>query len=136
MTFQPHALNRQRVTSYLLEAVQGGPRTSNLTLESSNYPKLCHNDLPMWDQVDHQPPTHTNLRYLSKVNEAWPLRPKVDLQVRASFLFLSLSGGATDLSRYLKATFTRVDLHLVRGHTPFDQPWTLRRLSQQGQLWG
>jgi hypothetical protein len=86
--------------------------------------------------VDHQPPSDTNLRYLSEVIEPWPLRPKVDLQVRGSFLFLSLSGGATDLSRYLKHTFTRVDLHLVRGRTPIDPSWTLRRLGQQGKLWG
>jgi hypothetical protein len=110
-----------------------------MTFETNFYsddPSLNRVYPPTRGQLDHQAPSDTNQRYLSEVNEPWKLRPKVDLQVRASFLFLSLSGGATDLSRYLKATFTRVDLHLVRGHTPFDQPWTLRRLGQQGQLWG
>jgi hypothetical protein len=127
------------VTTYLVEVIQGGRGSSSMTLETnfcSDDPSLNQEYPPPRGQVDHQASSDTNLRYLSEVNEPCPLRPKVDLQVRASFLVLSLSGGATDLSRYLKATFTRVNLHLVRCHTPFDQPWTLRRLGQQGQLWG
>jgi hypothetical protein len=46
-----------------------------MTLECTNDPSLSHNDLPMWDQVDHQPPSRTNLGYLSEVNKSWPLVP-------------------------------------------------------------
>ncbi len=56
-------------------------------------PSMRYMDLTSRDQVDHQPPSDTNLRYLSEVNDPWPLRPKVNHQGIPSVLFLSLSGG-------------------------------------------
>ena len=56
-------------------------------------------------------PSKTNLgsqRYLSEINEPWPLRPMVELQGRASFLFLRLSEESMYLSRTLSPTFMKV----------------------------
>ena len=50
------------------------------------------------DQVDLQPLSDTNLRYLSEVNDPWALQPKVNPQGSPSLIFLALSGGVMDLS--------------------------------------
>ena len=84
------------------------------------------------DKLDLQPLSDTNLRYISEVNEPWPLRPKVDHQGKSSILFLILSGGVMDLSTTLTTTFMRVNLHSPRGHTPF----TRNGLGLLGQVWG
>jgi hypothetical protein len=98
----------------------------------SDDPSLSHMDLPLRDQVGHQPPSDTKLRYLSEVNEVWPLRSNVDLQGRASVIFLRLIDGVKDLYTTLLTTFMRVDLHSLRGHNPFHP----QGLGQLGQLWG
>ena len=67
-------------------------------------------------------PSKTNLgsqRYLSEINEPWPLRPMVELQGRASFLFLRLSEGSIYLSRTLSATFMKVTSARTRVITSF-----------------
>ena len=87
MTYQPTPLRRKMGD---LLPPRGSPDLLWTPLETKfrfDDPSMSYLDLTSRDQVDHQPPSDTNLRYLSEVNDPWPLRPKVDLQGRASILF-------------------------------------------------
>ena len=98
MTYQP---TRPRRQMSVLVPPRGSPDLLWTPLETKfrfDDPSMSYLDLTSRDKVDPQPPSDTNLRYLSEVNEPLPLRHKVDLQGIPSLLFFSLSGGVSDLS--------------------------------------
>jgi hypothetical protein len=94
-------------TSEVFLDVHGGPKSLSMTLIPffvKVNPVISHLHLS-------NGPSKTNLgsqRYLSEINEPWPLRPMVELQGRASFLFLRLSEESMYLSRTLSPTFMKV----------------------------
>jgi len=131
LTNKYRLLFNRRVTCYLFQVVEGGLSSSSMTLVTnfySNGSSLSQDDLPYRYHEDNLTQSNTNLRYLSRPQQSWPLWTNVNLQWRASILFFKITSSSKDLFTSIETTLMRVNLHLVPLWSVMNHP--------KERLWG